>query len=159
MNVFDVNIGYTNSHFLHLKILRYARDRMQFETSMGRGYLPIGKLKQEAEKLLISGEAIEDSLTRLARFKLIVFDHQDPEGVKTASYFAITQTGIYYLEELSRRFVYLDHVWMDTPIADENLEKEIKMMHSYTVPEIIALTIDNGSGAYLDWVKEITDSG
>jgi len=126
MNIFDVNIGYTNSHFLHLKILKYARDRMQFETSMGRGYLSIGKLKEEAEKISISGEAIEDSLTRLARFKLIVFDHQDPEEVKTASYFAITQTGIYYLEELSRRFVYLDHVWMDTPVADDNLEKELR---------------------------------
>jgi len=126
MNVFDVNIGYTNSHFLHLKILQYARDRLQFETSMGRGYLPIGILKQKAEKISVSGEAIEDSLTRLARFKLIVFDHQDPEGVKTASYFKITQTGIYYLEELSHRFVYLDHVWMDTPIADDNLEKELR---------------------------------
>jgi len=126
MNVFDVNIGYTNSHFLHLKILQYARDRMQFETSMGRGYLPISLLKQEAEKISISSEATEDSLTRLARFKLIIFDHQDPEGVKTASFFKITQTGIYYLEELSRRFVYLDHIWMDTPIADDNLEKELR---------------------------------
>jgi periplasmic divalent cation tolerance protein len=40
----------------------------------------------------------------------------------------------------------------------ENLEKEIKMMHSYTVPEIIAFKIENGSEAYLDWIKEITDS-
>jgi KaiC/GvpD/RAD55 family RecA-like ATPase len=135
MNIFDLNIGYTNTHFLHLKVLKYARDRMQFETSMGRGYLPISVLKQEAEKISISGEAIEDSLTRLARFKLIVFDHQDPEGVKTASYFGITKTGLYYLEELSHRFVYLDHVWMDTPIADENLERE--MRHSIHTPDML----------------------
>ena len=40
----------------------------------------------------------------------------------------------------------------------ENLEKEIKMLHSYTVPEIIAVKIDNGSRAYLDWIKESTET-
>lgn len=126
MNVFDVNTQYTNSHFLHLKVLQFARDRVQFETKMGRGFLSISNLKQEAEKLSINEEAIEDSLARLARFKLIVFDHQDPEGVKRASHFKITQTGVYYLEQLSRRFVYIDLVWIDTPIADDNLEGELR---------------------------------
>jgi len=126
MNIFDVNIEYSNSHFLHLKILNHARDRIQYETRMGRGYLSINRLKEEAEKISISDEAIEDSLTKLARFKLIVFDHQDPEGVKTASFYRITQTGVYYLEQLSRRFVYLDLMWMDTPVADDNLERELR---------------------------------
>jgi periplasmic divalent cation tolerance protein len=35
----------------------------------------------------------------------------------------------------------------------EQLEKEIKMIHSYTVPEIIAIEIVEGSSAYIDWVK------
>jgi KaiC/GvpD/RAD55 family RecA-like ATPase len=153
MNVFDVNIGYTNSHFLHLKILQYARDRMQFETSMGRGYLSINKLKEEAEKISITGEAIEDSLTRLARFKLIVFDNQDPEGLKTASYFKITQTGIYYLEELSRRFVYLDHVWMDTPIADENLEKELR----YSIDEVEMNKRFERTEKFLNYLKKMEE--
>jgi len=151
MNVFDVNVGYTSSHFLHLKILQYARDKMQFETSMGRGYLPISKLKQEADKISISGEATEDSLTRLARFKLIVFDHQDPECVKTASYFKITQTGLYYLEGLSRRFVYLDLVWIDTPIADENLEKELR----YSTQAIDMHERFERTEKFIDYLKEM----
>lgn len=32
------------------------------------------------------------------------------------------------------------------------LEKEVKRLHSYDVPEFIALTIEEGSRAYLDWV-------
>lgn len=126
MNLFDINIENSTSHFLHLKILQHAKDRIQYDSRIERGYLSINKLKQEAEKILISEEAVEDSLIKLARFKLIVFDHQDPEGVKTASYYKITQTGIYYLEELSHRFVYLDLVWMDTSISDEKLEKELR---------------------------------
>jgi len=34
----------------------------------------------------------------------------------------------------------------------EHVEKEIKMLHTYTVPEIIAVFVTKGSAAYLDWV-------
>ena len=36
------------------------------------------------------------------------------------------------------------------------LEKQIKMLHSYSVPEIISVDIDQGSKAYLDWIFEST---
>jgi periplasmic divalent cation tolerance protein len=36
----------------------------------------------------------------------------------------------------------------------EQLEKEIKMIHSYSVPEIIATKIETGSAAYFDWIIE-----
>jgi len=35
-----------------------------------------------------------------------------------------------------------------------SLEAEIKRLHSYDVPEIIALPITWGSSDYLDWVEE-----
>ena len=34
------------------------------------------------------------------------------------------------------------------------LEKEVKQLHSYDVPEFIALPISAGSREYLAWVKE-----
>jgi periplasmic divalent cation tolerance protein len=36
----------------------------------------------------------------------------------------------------------------------EKLEKQIKMMHSYSVPEIISVNIQKGSKAYMDWIFE-----
>ena len=36
----------------------------------------------------------------------------------------------------------------------DQLEKEIKMIHSYSVPEIIATKIESGSTAYIDWIVE-----
>jgi periplasmic divalent cation tolerance protein len=36
------------------------------------------------------------------------------------------------------------------------LEKEIRRLHSYETPEIIAMEIEGGSEAYLDWVLEST---
>ncbi|MCJ7633102.1 hypothetical protein MUP77_12010, partial [Candidatus Bathyarchaeota archaeon] len=128
MNVFDINPNNTSSHFLHLKILKYAKDRASYDAGIGRGYVSIAKLKQEAEKISVSEEAVEESLAKMAGFGLIVFDNQDPGEVKKASYFMIAPTGTYYLEELSRRFVYLDLIWVDTPIADEEQERELRYM-------------------------------
>jgi len=39
----------------------------------------------------------------------------------------------------------------------DKLEKKVKSLHSYTVPEIIALPIIEGSSSYLEWLVEMTD--
>jgi periplasmic divalent cation tolerance protein len=36
------------------------------------------------------------------------------------------------------------------------LQEKVKSLHSYTVPEIIALPIIDGSKSYLDWIREVT---
>ena len=41
----------------------------------------------------------------------------------------------------------------------EELEKEVKSLHSYSVPEIISLPITEGSSAYLNWIRENTECG
>lgn len=128
MNIFDLNTDLTGSHFVRLKILQYAQDRISQDAGIERGYISINRLKQEGEKIGISWEAVEDSLTKMARFGLVIFENQNPEGIKEASYYKITPTGTYYLEELSRRFVYLDLVWVDTPIADANCEKDLRYL-------------------------------
>ena len=38
----------------------------------------------------------------------------------------------------------------------EELEKKVKALHSYSVPEIIGLPIVEGSSSYLEWLKEMT---
>ena len=36
------------------------------------------------------------------------------------------------------------------------VEKKVKSLHSYSVPEIISLPIIEGSSSYLNWIKENT---
>jgi periplasmic divalent cation tolerance protein len=38
--------------------------------------------------------------------------------------------------------------------AFESIKKEIKLLHTYEVPEIIALPINQGSEEYLKWLKD-----
>jgi periplasmic divalent cation tolerance protein len=39
----------------------------------------------------------------------------------------------------------------------EELEKKVKSLHSYSVPEVIALPIVEGSTSYLKWLEETTE--
>lgn len=39
----------------------------------------------------------------------------------------------------------------------ESLKNRIKELHSYTVPEIVALPIIEGSEDYMNWLKEVTE--
>jgi len=38
----------------------------------------------------------------------------------------------------------------------EELEKKIKSLHSYSVPEIVSVPIVEGSSSYLNWITENT---
>ena len=38
----------------------------------------------------------------------------------------------------------------------EDVEKKVKSLHSYSVPEIIALPITKGYSSYLNWLEEMT---
>jgi periplasmic divalent cation tolerance protein len=38
----------------------------------------------------------------------------------------------------------------------EELERNVKALHSYSVPEIISLPIIQGASSYLDWLEEMT---
>jgi periplasmic divalent cation tolerance protein len=39
----------------------------------------------------------------------------------------------------------------------EELKKKVKSLHSYSVPEVIALPIVEGSASYLKWLEENTE--
>ena len=39
----------------------------------------------------------------------------------------------------------------------DELEKRVKSLHSYAVPEIISLPIEEGSSSYLNWIRENTE--
>ena len=39
----------------------------------------------------------------------------------------------------------------------DDLEREVRALHSYDTPEIIAVPVVMGSGSYLHWLREATD--
>jgi GTPase SAR1 family protein len=128
INLFDFNVEYSNDHFLNLKILKYAEEHLTNISVYGRGFVEINRLMKEANDILISPKAIEDSLIRLAKYNLIMFDTRSRENIDTAQEFKITECGSYFLNKLYKTFVYLELVWTDTPIADVDLVNNLKDM-------------------------------
>ncbi len=49
-------------------------------------------------------------------------------------------------------------VMKTTVMGLRELEREVKRLHSYDVPEFIALRIAEGSAEYLSWLKESVSS-
>ena len=43
-----------------------------------------------------------------------------------------------------------------TPDRFDELEREVRLVHSYDTPEIIALPVVNGSSDYLAWLRDNT---
>ena len=39
----------------------------------------------------------------------------------------------------------------------DDLEREVRALHSYDTPEIIAVPVITGSAPYLDWLEQATD--
>jgi energy-coupling factor transporter ATP-binding protein EcfA2 len=125
MNVFTLNPKWCTSHFLHLRILNYLHDRRAYETQYGRGFVQIDSIIREAEELSIDRAGIAESLAQMAHYGLVQFENQSKKGYDSATYVAITNMGSYYLAELCEKFVYLDLMWMDTPIRDKLLVDEL----------------------------------
>jgi len=153
MNIFDFNTEHTSSHFLHLRILNYAFINRSNENSLGRGFLEINKLIQEAEDLFISKDAVIDSLKKLASFDLLKFDNQSKQDLESATYFKITATGGYYLVVLVKKFIYLDITHIDTPLSDINVVTEIRRKIDTTfLDERFKRTI-----VFLEYLKEMEE--
>ena len=41
----------------------------------------------------------------------------------------------------------------------ERIRSRVKELHSYEVPEIIAIRVDKGDAPYLKWIEEVTTEG
>ncbi len=125
MNVFELNTNLTDSHFLNLRILKYANDRTTADSEFGRGLVDIDALKIEAEKMGVNLKAMDYSLARLGQFKLVEVEG-GKEMPSEAKFVRATPTGNYYLRGLITKFSYLDLVWQDTPMADAELAKVLR---------------------------------
>lgn len=139
MNLFDFDPSCGTSHFLSLRILNYLYNGLSSRLPQGNGFMAIDGILNEGERMGISESAIGGSLRMLAFRGLVEFENQSRKGYAEASLVRITNAGMYYLEHLVTKFVYLDLVWMDTPISDrttvENLLDYVVETKSLKRPE------------------------
>ena len=126
INIFDFDTSISDSHFNNLRIIIYLLHNNNKRSPIGRGYISIEELINQAELTGIRRDVIYDCLLRLANWRLIEFDTQSKKDVRNASYAKITNAGEYYLSNLKNEFVYLDGVLVDTPLSDDSVFRYIR---------------------------------
>ena len=128
MNLYQVNPQYTNSHFIHLRILNYLQRRINYFVGLDRGFVDINQIVEDAEVAGINQKAIEDSLKKLSHYGLIEYDNQNRDGYETATYVRITSMGLYYIERLIYTFSYSELMFGDTLISNKSRVRELKKL-------------------------------
>lgn len=121
MNVFDFDNSITDSPFNLLRILKYLEYRSNKRSKIGSGYVLIDELISIFESVSIKRDVVIDSLLRLSGFNLVEYDNQSKTDIKNATYVKITASGKYYSNSIVKEFVYLDSVFVDTPLSDAKL--------------------------------------
>jgi hypothetical protein len=132
MNVFDFDTALTDSQFNLIRILKYLLTRFNKRAAIGRGYVAIQELFSAGNEVFIKKEVIRDSLLRLSFFNLIEYDNQSRVELDSATFVKITPAGKYYLLELIYDFVYLDSIFMDTPISSLTVRQRLKKLYDIT---------------------------
>jgi energy-coupling factor transporter ATP-binding protein EcfA2 len=132
MNLYDFDTSISDSHFNLLKILHYLLERINVRSSVGTGYVDISDLMQVASSVFIKKEVIKDSLLRLSRFNLVEYDNQSKTEINSAAFVKITAAGQYYLKNLKHEFVYLDSVYVDSPISDSRIAGKLERLANST---------------------------
>lgn len=126
VNLYQVNPQYTNSHFIHLKILDYLLRRTNYFVALEPGFVDIDQIITAAEIGGINQRAIEDSLKKLSHYGLVEYNNQNKDGYETAVYVRITDMGKYYIERLINTFSYSELMLGDTPICGRNTIQELR---------------------------------
>jgi hypothetical protein len=125
MNLFSLVNNEESSHFTKLRVLNYLFNRMGNDHPEGKGFVGIVEIHEEASKASISEIEISNALKKMGEYALVQFENQSKAGFENASYVRISNTGIYYLEKLSKQFQYLSLVWMDTQISDKQVVESL----------------------------------
>jgi len=151
MNMFDFNTQIHSSHFLKLRILKYAERLLGNDSIYGKGFVSINQLRKDASDMSISPEAIEDALVKMAEYGLILLNTRSRENLDHASHFILTDCGNYYLTVLIKRFSYVDLILSDTPIADIDLVEELRVL----IPEKWIYTRFERTRKFLEYLQKM----
>ncbi len=125
MNVFDCGLERNSSHLTSIRLLSMLLDYHNVSSPEGRGYVKISSILEAFMVVLDNEDDFFRTADRLLRKNLIEVDTRVTDTIQKAGYIRITASGWYYLTFLTNSFSYLDLVYIDTPLNDENIFNEL----------------------------------
>lgn len=132
INLYDFDTTISDSHFNLLRILQYLSNKKDKYSELGRGYILINEIITIAETVSIKKDVIISSLKRLTEYNLVELNNLSKKNIESASYVKITFGGSYYLRYLAYNFVYLDLIFIDTPVTSQQTVDRLKEQYNST---------------------------
>lgn len=130
VNLFDISAPDGREHFLSPVLLSQMHSWSQ--QSPTEGFVHESVIHAYMQSLGFVPNQINSALQRLAGRNLIETPSRAPEEQhKTGtSNYRVTSVGVYYVQQLVRRFVYIDAMTVDTPIVDPARRREIAEVYA-----------------------------
>jgi hypothetical protein len=148
LNIFAPSSVPGASHWTASRILARLLLGSKASSPHGEGFIQTKILIKEYREAFGSAEDLLETASRLLSAGLIESEPpRAPLGLAQTEAVKITATGAYYWRFLVRSFAYLDLVYVDTPLADESLVKELAAVSEVTkddlpLPELMKLRFD-----------------
>ena len=124
-NVFDVPNDGFYSHLQKLRILRYLEGLRDIDTVPDRGFAPVGRIAEAFSAVVRDSDGVRDALDSMLQHRLVEAANGVESLTSTLDSVRITSAGVYYLNTLSKMFVYLDLVASDAPILSREWYERI----------------------------------
>ena len=119
------------NHFTKIRLLEYIIDK-NIDNSKKNNFIPITEIEKDFVSAGYTSEIILEELNLLYSASLIftndfVSDIEDEISLVIENEIGITQSGVYYINNLLNKFYYLDLVLQDTPIYEDKYFDEITL--------------------------------
>ncbi len=136
LNLFDCGQERNSSHFTSLRLLAFLLQHINESSPEGRGFRSLEQLYGEFLDIYDNEQDLNRAIKHLLRKQLIQINTRSLDSLKDATHIRISSAGWYYFKYLVRAFAYLDLVFQDTPIDDQNIIKKLKQ-YIIDVDEIV----------------------
>jgi hypothetical protein len=140
MNLFECGQEKNSSHFTSVRILKILDLHRLVSSKEGEGFYTITDLISNFEDAFDNKEDFLKSLNRLVIRQLVETNTKIFDTIQGSTHVRITSSGWYYLNFLISSFAYLDLIFQDTPIEDENtfrtLVKSVNEVDNLKDPEV-----------------------
>ncbi len=126
LNLFDCGSERNSSHFIAIRLLALLLAHSHETCPEGRGFVRLDEIFETFIDIFDNEEDILKTSLRLLKKQLIQVDTRSTDSLNGASYMRVSSAGWYYFKYLVRAFAYLDLVFQDTPINDQQVAEKLK---------------------------------
>lgn len=128
LNVFDCGPEKNSSHFTSIRLLALLLAHADSTNPEGRGFVRLDDVFNAFLDTFDNEKDLTKTANRLIQKQLIQVDTRSLNTIEGASYIRISSSGWYYFKYLVRAFAYLDLVFQDTPIDDQDIIGKLKQL-------------------------------